>query len=473
MNATLTAQHSDATQKKDLSGFRLIPRIEADPYLLSLVQTAFGKLLLLATFGVGLFLLHTFAASLWLGMALLALTTFLPLHRRAILATAPSLMLIGNALRDPRTLVLNFAFVAIGALLFVAVRRWPQSALARRPILFLISGFTALILGACWIPRGSGTYGTIWALVGCAASYLWFIAYALTDRTATPRNDGTLELAALHPLWGSTNVPFPKGAHYLRRIEARDSKQLAVIQLKGLKLLIWAVLLTLAQGLWFQFFHGYLRIPTAAEALAMSVHRTPVLWHLRWECQLLAFFENIFSISILGHQIIAVCRVAGFNALRNTYRPLSATTVAEFFNRFYYYFKELLVDFFFFPTFLRYFKGKRRLRLIFANFAAAGFGNAFYHFARDWTVIRDQGLFRALASFQVYLFYSIVLATALSISQLRRRGHTASSFFRARLLPISGVILFYALLEVFDAAPATYPLAEHIRFFGSLFFIHY
>jgi hypothetical protein len=245
------------------------------------------------------------------------------------------------------------------------------------------------------------------------------------------------------------------------------------VQLKGLKLLAWAILLSLFAGLWDRFFHGYLRIPTSAQALAMSVHRTPVAWALRWESLILAFFELILSMSILGHRIIATCRMAGFNALRNTYRPLSSTTIAEFFNRFYYYFKELLVDFFFYPAFLRYWKGHRRLRMTFATFAAAFFGNAFFHFTRDWQIIRDAGLRGAMANFQALLFYMLALATALSISQLRKRRPRPVGFFRGRLLPAFGVGLFYCLLSVFETQERMYPLVEHLRYLASLFFIRF
>ncbi len=64
---------------------------------------------------------------------------------------------------------------------------------------------------------------------------------------------------------------------------------------------------------------------------------------------------------------------------RNTYKPLLAETIVEFWNRYYYYFKELLVNFFFFPVFTRYFKQSPRLRMAAAVFAAAFFGNMYYH----------------------------------------------------------------------------------------------
>ena len=310
------------------------------------------------------------------------------------------------------------------------------------------TGFTLLILLARAATPRSWPHLILWGLVGALASYLWFIAYALTDRNSKPGRELTLEVAALRPLWGSTNTPFPKGAAYLRRIEAKNPEQLAIFQLKGLKLLAWAILLAALQGLWYRFFHGYLRIPMPDQALTMSVQGTPVAWHLRWACQILAYFELIFTFSIFGHRIIAVCRMAGFNALRNTYRPLSATTIMEFFNRFYYYFKELLVDFFFYPAFLRYWKRHKRIRMIFAT----------------W---------RAIASYQVLFFYNAFLAAGLCVSQLRKRGPKPAGFVRAHLLPAVGVGFFYCILNVFDSDERMYPLIEHLKYLAGLFFIHF
>ena len=294
------------------------------------------------------------------------------------------------------------------------------------------------------------------------------------DRNATPRADTSLELASFRPLWGSTTTPFPKGAAYLRRIEARDEQQLAIVQLKGLKLLVWGILLSLLQTFGTKLFHGYLRIPTSAQALAMSVQGTPAAWHVRWESQILFFFEVTLSFAILGARFISGCRMAGFNALRNSYRPLSSTTIAEFFNRFYYYFKELLVDFFFYPTFLRYWKGHKRLRMIFATFAAVVFGNSFFHLARDWQFFQKDGFWKGLASYQVLFFYNVVLGTALSISQLRKRGPRPKGFVRGHLVPVFGVLFFYCLLSVFFIdEDRLYPLAVHLKYLASLFFIHF
>lgn len=456
-----------------LRKFRLIPRIETFPAVITFAQTLAGKTLLLVAFGLGLYyFIPDLHVSLQF-MLLFSAITFLPSYRRFILALATICVVIAQDAVSPLTVGLKLCVMAIGIFLFWAVRRWPRSWFARNPIAILLSAFTVLILIACTARQDTALYHLLWPAVEVSAAYVWFLAYALIDKDAKPPSDTSLELASFRPLWGSTNVPFPKGAAYLRRIEARDDQQFAIVQLKGLKLLVWAILLQIFSVLWYRFFHLFLGVPTSTDALTMFVRGVPVAWTVRWESQLLAFFESILGISILGHRIIACCRMAGFNALRNTYRPLSSRTVAEFFNRYYFYFKELLVDFFFYPTFLRYWKGKPQMRIIFATFSAAFLGNAFFHFTRDWFIIRDQGLREALVNFQVFFFYTFVLALGLTISQLRNRNPRPAGFVRGRLLPAISVCMFYCLLDIFAKTERNYPLIEHLRYFGSLFFIHF
>jgi hypothetical protein len=471
--SALTAQiEMPAAQRSRWADFRLIPRIETWPAVVSFAQTGAGKIALLAAFALGLrFFVPDFASTFSFALPF-GIITFLPEYRRFVLAVTPALMAIRDTWQDPLVVTATLSVIALGMALYFSVMHWPKSLFARRPIVFLLSGFSLLIVFACYAPLHSRASAILWEFVAAVAGCVWFIAYAVTDRSSVPRRDAPLELAALHPLWGSTNVPFPKGAAYLRRIEAKDPEQLAVVQLKGIKLLAWAILLSLVQHLWFRFFHGWLGIPFPDQALAMSVHGTPVAWHLRWAAQILAYFELILSFSIFGHRFIACARMAGFNALRNTCRPLSATTLIEFFNRFYYYFKELLVDFFYFPAFLRYFKKHRRLRTVFATCAATLFGNAFYHITRDWHFFRERGLWGGVASYQVEFVYCILLTIGLSISQLRKRGPRPAGFLRERLLPMCGVGVFYVVISVFETDTRTFTLAQTVRYFASLFFIH-
>ena len=442
---------------------RLIPSIERYPRVVAFSQTPAGKLAIVGAFALGWALFLPQPAD-WMVVTLsVGLITFMPKLRWKLVAFGT----LALTVVQPGAPYL-LAAVLFGILLFWCAKRWPRSLLGRRPVATLLSGFSALFLACCAIPRESASFWPAWAAVGVLSKYVWFIGYALMDRTASLRKDLALETGTLQPFWGSTNTPFPKGAAYLRRVEALDHEQLAITQLKGIKLLGWALLLMYFQRFWMFGFHTYLHIPLASEALAMSVHRTPYPWYICWVSQVLSFFEILLDISIFGHRFIAGCRIVGFNALRNTCRPLSSTTINDFFNRFYFYFKELLVEFFFYPTFFRFFKKHRRLRVVTATFAAATFGNMFFHFTRDYWMIPRFGLVNSLMNFQVFAFYCVVLGAALSVSQLRRRRAQPSGFLRGRLLPATWVVLFYCLLDVFGSTQRNYPLTEHFRFLGHL-----
>ena len=84
---------------------------------------------------------------------------------------------------------------------------WPNSRFGRRPLVFPLSGFSALIAIASAASQHTRTYSILWSAVSVTAGYVWFIAYALTDRSSKPAKDWTLELATFRPLWGSTNTP--------------------------------------------------------------------------------------------------------------------------------------------------------------------------------------------------------------------------------------------------------------------------
>ena len=53
--------------------------------------------------------------------------------------------------------------------------------------------------------------------------------------------------------------------------------------------------------------------------MALSAQRAPLPWFVCWSSLIVYFLEKVMSGAILGHRIIACCRMAGFDALRNMY----------------------------------------------------------------------------------------------------------------------------------------------------------
>ena len=175
-------------------------------------------------------------------------------------------------------------------------------------------------------------------------------------------------------------------------------------------------------GFFRRWLPGSFGVPDMPVAIAAYLWGQPFSRGLCWLSVMANFCSMLLTISIVGHFIIGTCRMAGFNALRNTYRPLAATSIAEFYNRIYYYFKELLVDFFFYPAYLRYFKDRPRLRLFSrVNALAAGLlsGNMLYHILASLGAASQIGLWRTIVGFQIYAVYVLILGLAIGVSQIR------------------------------------------------------
>jgi len=471
-----------------VAGFRLIPAIDTYPRWVAFAQTTLGKVLLLTFFAAGLRLRLDPMTCLVI-TATVGAATFLPDHRRwfvtggtlvwavmgswfdwSALGYVAERNGVGGALNLPNLQAAAVAAVFIfGALLIGLARRHPQALPFRRPVLALVIFYTVLLVLASSVLSGRIGVGA-WALVIPLGAYFWFLAYAVVDARAKDGDSVGLQLGTFHPFWGSTTTPLPKGAAYLRRVECKDAPALAVTQLKALKLLVWACILNIAGDLFVLIAHVELHVPSYKEAFKSVAAGAPFPWYVCWLSLISAFLEDVLILSVWGHTVIACCRMAGFRALRNTYRPLAATTIAEFWNRYYFYFKELLVDFFFYPAFFRYFKGRKRLRMAVATFMAAGLGNMFYHFTRDIGFVAQMGLWPAVKGFQVYAFYCFALSAAIIASQLRNRKHPSSShWFWTSVSPRFGVLFSYCLLMVFADTDRTYSISVHFAFLLHLF----
>jgi D-alanyl-lipoteichoic acid acyltransferase DltB (MBOAT superfamily) len=253
-------------------------------------------------------------------------------------------------------------------------------------------------------------------------------------------------------------------------MEAKNPEERAIVQLKGLKLLAWSILLSLVWAI-LDTASGAIGVPKLTDAIAASTAHHPPAWYLCWASLLNGFFDSALRLAIWGNTVVAGCRLAGFRLLRNSYRPLEARTIVDFWNRYYYYFKELVADFFFYPVYMRCFKKHPRVRMLFATWMAVGLGVPLFHFVRDIDVVRQLGLWRAVTGYHVFMCYATLLSIGIGISQIRKVSaprDLQKSFLRTHVLPISGVILFFCFVQVFDDLRRTVPIREHLLFLTRL-----
>ncbi|MEO6624591.1 MAG: hypothetical protein ABIN37_07150 [Burkholderiaceae bacterium] len=290
----------------------------------------------------------------------------------------------------------------------------------------------------------------------------------------------------LWPPYGGSNTPYGKGLAYLAQFEARSTPELARSQLAGLKLLLlavfWRLVLTAFEGLVYGPGNGLTRalggltlgVATLPSLLAQVAPR-PVT--VSWASIYCALFEDVLRLAVKGHLIIGVLRLCGFNVFRNTYKPLLAESVVEFWNRYFYYFKELLSTFFFMPTFTGWGKRLRRwpnLRLAAAVFAAAFVGNVYYHVIKESEALAQGGWLDVMLAHRSRMFYCLLLALGIFVSMLReqrRRGQALTDGVARRSMRIFGVWTFFALISIWNADGGA-PFMRRLGFAGGLLGLH-
>ncbi len=358
-----------------------------------------------------------------------------------------------------------------------AIRRRPQVALHA-----LVWG----VLAALWVTfAGDAVWRQALILLALFAPLvLWRCGYLLKSgqRGKAKGTAPSDHLFYLWPVWGGTATPYGKGLDYLERCDAQSPEAFARSQLAGLKLILLAGLCQ--AGLYVMSAVVYGRPGTAAllgggslgiSRLGDLVGDGPgVSLPAAWASLYCALVWETLKLSVDGHWYIGLLRLCGFNVFRNTYKPLLAESVVEFWNRYYYYFKELLVEFFFYPTFSRC-RVRPWLRTLLAVFAAAFAGNLYYHLIARPDVFAAGGAAALWDRLSPRVVYCCLLAAGIYVSMLReqrRRGRpgAARPGTARRLWRIGGVWTFYSLIHLWNVeGPAT--VGERFEFMLGLFLL--
>ena len=416
-----------------------------------------------------------------------------PRRRRLLLALGALIVAVRYPTRNTTRLsvapdlvgltLLVLALFGFVLLCYLAAKRFASlpTVLRRHPQIGLHAVLWSLLALLWFTQPANGPMRTV--LVGSVIVLpflLWRVGYMMFTAqrgkmAATHLRD---HLFYIYPVWGGSDTPYGKGHDYLSANEACDDTSLAKSQLAGLKCFflagLWTIVKGLLAGLVFaepnifrQTFGGLSSGVPRLGAMFAAPSAYPI-----WLCWLALYLELLWAVLALaasGHIIIAWLRMFGFHVFRNTYKPLLAETIVEFWNRYYYYFKELLVNFFFYPAFTRHFKTSPRLRIFAAVFMAAFVGNIYYHWLRlDGALVT--GDFSAMgAALQSRVFYCLLLALGIYVSMQRaqRRVRTTRAIPQ-RALAIFGVCSFFSIIHIWaEKDPA--PFLARAHFFLGLF----
>ncbi|MGC2079960.1 MAG: hypothetical protein WA728_28875 [Xanthobacteraceae bacterium] len=383
------------------TAWRIIPEIDKNPRVIKFVESIAGKMLLFIVFGILVFLAAPhhhgeYRAALecllnermikCLGIdpaqiaatfviTLLAATcAFAEKYRWWAVPFATAIILYQNSFWFNAHLAVTVAtkegvegqinFTALGLCTPVAVflfsafviysaRLFRGVFVFRRPILCMIVFLFSMVVVAASPALHGVQRVLLWSFIGTFVVYFWFLGYALLE-IASRTPPILAQLGTFYPFWisGATSTPFGKSVTYLQRFESHGSRELAVTQLKGLKLLLWVLILKVAGICFIVVTERYFHIPNFDEAFAAQVAGAPYPWYVGWGSLVVSFVENLFGMVMFGGPFIAVARMAGFRLLRNTYRPLESRTIADFWTAIIFIIKSCsLISFFTRPSF--------------------------------------------------------------------------------------------------------------------------
>lgn len=469
--------------------------VDQNPKAIAAVSAISGRLVLNAIFAGALFATGYFSASLLvlITLTLIACSLF-PERRLSMMSLAGMFYVVVRPFRtdQQRDLVLSFknGIPAVAELPAIAVyapvvasflfvcgvclhlqKRFSQHVLAQRPVLMQFIVLTGLTVLAVQLPDHSFGKMLVWSFVIIYSASFFFLAYAFADQRAKDQTPVGFRLGFMRPFWGGSSIPM-KGLHFFKRFEAKTPEELSKVQLRALKLAVWAVILSVVYAAGFYLLHEVLMLPTLLEAIGMVSAGEGLGHSTAWGVVGANFVLDVVGLAAGTHALVAIVRMAGYGIPRNVSRPLTSRSVAEFWNRYFYYFKEVLVDFFFYPAFVRYFKKSPKLRIAFATFCAAFVGNVLFGVLSQMHLFNTGGVIDVVSHFENYIFYALVLTAALIVSQLNpNKPKPEHGHLRYNVLPRVQVLGFFAVLQVFSDETGIYGLAERFDFLGHLFLV--
>jgi hypothetical protein len=484
--------------------FRFVPHLHRNARVVARAGTGLGQ--------VGVWLLATLLLLPYdlriasLVAPLLGVTLLKPALRNTILSLGAVFVLYETVVErqsrysrplDGGGLSAVIAAMALGGVLlylfYLAARYYRQlPPLVQRSPQACLHLFVWCALAAAWfgLPDSSLAPSALRLTIACLPFLVWRCGYMLlAGRRGRVASSGFQDhLFYLCPAYGGTHVPFGKGHDYLSESGARSAEGRARAQLAGIKLLvlawIWKGTLVAIAGVLYGDVDNVVSEWLGGHSLGLSrltavIADSPGAGDSVAGAWLILFAELVrrtLSLAVTGHIIIGCLRLFGFNVFRNTYKPLLSQSIVDFWNRFHYYFKELLVEFFFFPTYLSWFKRRPKLRLLTATMAAAFFGNVYYHALRDLPALASGGVSGAWGLLAPRIFYGLLLAVGIYVSMLRQQKLRGKDRVESRrwswilqLRRIAGVWLFYSIIHIWNVGPQGLTFGQRTAFFLSLF----
>ncbi|MCB9025804.1 MAG: hypothetical protein H6625_05770 [Bdellovibrionaceae bacterium] len=205
---------------------------------------------------------------------------------------------------------------------------------------------------------------------------------------------------------------------------------------------------------------------TIKEALS-EISRGTVIKPLdAWIIVILDFIYRLVFLSNKINALIGVAMLFGLPLELNTKNVFKSRSLLDFFGKFNFYYKEVLLNYFYYPIFFRLKMLSPGIRVVVSAFLTIGLANYWIHFIWNTFYSRGQSPFGYLIYSINYLIYALLLAFILSFELFISLKGRRVSYPPIIAFPIC--ILVYSSIRVFDD-PFLGNVVNNLKLFLMLF----
>lgn len=491
-----------------MSSFRIIPQLEKYPRVVAFTQTFIGRICLV---GICVFLMFLIADGFWFEIGTTALIAaifniknrFIPLIGLALYLALLRPLLTIVELPKPKYFLLHIAqfhnFIFLKDFVRETNNSWALSSLISLLVICFSIGLCYLIIHSKFSVIRNWPLGTFFAInilliilgkylpIENQYTYLFWVALVLFNTTYVlnfcyvllhyKKLKGRSWLYWLGPSV-IFNFPFGKSNAFLEQRVAKNNYDLAVTQIKAFKLLVWLCLIKILLKLLSPIIglspqpSPYFYVSNISDHFRNFTNNTPSPTSVVWLSLLITYFYDLLLWAIKFNIPVVSLRLFGFYVPRGMYKPLYAKSIPDYFGRRYYYYKELIFDFFVFPLILRFRSIRsRQVRTFLAISIGVSFGTIITHAMASTAELYNIGAWEYLVRNTPFYLRCIGFGLLLGIYQF------------GNPLPVNGmkyerlrhVINVLIIIIIFSSAKAFTPMmqasnpADTLRFFLSLF----
>lgn len=479
----------------------MIPQIDRYNWAIQFSQSKLGMVLIYAVFSFGLYLsdLHLWPLII---LACIVLDLFPRNYGKAFVMVSVVLAVLPGGHTASTTLVntrdsllrfypdvslLNILLAKIAAILtvflvFLGYRKF-YPLLRKRTIRLGVLSYVGLVVFLKETEINLSIELYLWSLVLFLAIVVWNLGYLSNEREVPRLSD----FKNLLPFWrftGTTSAPVHRGRADLDFSFVKSVTGRAELRLNAIKLLYWCLFLRLLGYVVSDLVLGTNLVVSSERSLnIVNIFNVPYQVTERldlsvWELWLSLLSNSLIfllvNVSSLVGIMISIARFTGFKFYRNTYRPLDSNSFHDFFNRVFFYYNEILINFFFYPIWA-FFRGKivhKKFRLFSATFLTVFVGGAVVHFVRNFpAVVRlDLGALGLMFLSRFPYFFLLGLFAGLSVAFESRR-----KVARYKVLQYFRVFLYFCLYSICLVGQANYrygDIQSQAKLFLRLFGVH-